>query len=112
MGAGEGRGDQEGTMMQDHTVTVDSTAVPSTIHFAPIFNVAVPFIDRHLEEGRASKVVIRTVAGGGGDGGLGEPVNRRGAFLLFLGGAPGDPALMGVTGCPVVFFLFCGAGKE
>ena len=65
-------------MIQDHTVTVDSTAVPSTIHFAPVFNVAVPFIDRHLEEGRASKAVIRTVTGEVTYGELAERANRLG----------------------------------
>src|SRR2546428_6034903 len=97
--------------MQDHTVTVDSTAGPSTIHFAPVFNVAVPFIDRHLEEGRASKVVIRTVAEEGTYGELAEQVNRCGNLLLSLGAVPGDRVLMVVKDCPEFFYLFWGAIK-
>jgi acyl-coenzyme A synthetase/AMP-(fatty) acid ligase len=98
-------------MIQDHTVTVDSTAVPSTIHFAPVFNVAVPFIDRHLEEGRASKAVIRTVAGEVTYGELAERANRCGNLLLSLGAAPGDRVLMVVKDCPEFFYLFWGAIK-
>jgi benzoate-CoA ligase family protein len=98
-------------MMQDYTVTVDSTTVPSTIHFAPVFNVAVPFIDRHLQEGRAGKVVIRTVAGEVTYGELAEHVNRCGNLLLSLGAAPGDRVLMVVKDCPEFFYLFWGAIK-
>jgi acyl-coenzyme A synthetase/AMP-(fatty) acid ligase len=94
-------------MMQDYTVTVDSTTVPSTIHFAPVFNVAVPFIDRHLQEGRAGKVVIRTVAGEVTYGELAEHVNRCGNLLLSLGAAPGDRVLMVVKDCPE-FFIYSG----
>ncbi len=48
--------------MRDHTVSVDRSAAPSTLTFAATFNVAVPFIDRHLDEGRADKVAIRAGA--------------------------------------------------
>ena len=45
--------------MRDNTLTVDASKSPGDIIFAPNFNVAVPFIDRHLEEGR-----IRSRSGG------------------------------------------------
>src|SRR5476651_579722 len=76
------------------------------------FNVAVPFIDRHLSEGRGAKVAIRTV-----DGEavtyveLAERVNRAGNALLALGLAPGDRLLMVVKDCPAFFYLFWGAIK-
>ena len=56
--------------MRDHTVSVDRSSAPSTLAFASTFNVAVPFIDRHLDEGRASLVLP-----------LGRAFNRKiGAF--------------------------------
>ena len=47
--------------MQDNTVIVDYEAGPPALQFAPVFNVAVPFIDRHIDEGRAEKTAIRTI---------------------------------------------------
>ena len=35
--------------MRDNTLTVDDATKPAKITFAPTFNVAVPFIDRHVE---------------------------------------------------------------
>ncbi len=49
--------------MQSNTVSVDHTSSPPSIHYASSFNVAVPFIDRHLDEGRADEIAIRTVDG-------------------------------------------------
>ena len=34
--------------MDDHTVAVDTAQTPTALAFAEVFNVAVPFIDRHL----------------------------------------------------------------
>ena len=49
--------------MRDHTVTIDRSVSPVRIEYAPVFNVAVPFIDRHLDEARGDKVAIRADAG-------------------------------------------------
>ncbi len=49
--------------MQDHTLKLNKKDGQTILEYAPVFNVAVPFIDRHVEEGRAEKVVIRTIAG-------------------------------------------------
>ena len=97
--------------MQDHTVVVDHTLTRSTIMFAPVFNVAVPFIDRHLIEGRSEKVAIRTVAGDVTYGELAEQVNRCGNVLRDTGLMPGDRLLMIVKDCPEFFYLFWGAIK-
>ncbi len=50
--------------MRDNSVSVDRSSTPPTLTFASRFNVAVPFVDRNLEAGRADKVVIRTTDGG------------------------------------------------
>ena len=97
--------------MQDHVVVVDHTPTPSTIAFAPIFNVAVPFIDRHLSEGESEKAAIRTVAGDVTYGELAEQVNRCGNVLREMGLVPGDRLLMIVKDCPEFFYLFWGAIK-
>ena len=97
--------------MQDHTVVVDHAPAPYTIAFAPVFNMAVPFIDRHLAEGRSEKAAIRTVAGDVTYGELAEQVNRCGNVLREMGLVPGDRLLMIVKDCPEFFYLFWGAIK-
>jgi benzoate-CoA ligase family protein len=97
--------------MQDHTVTVDRTTSPPTIHYAPVLNVAVPFIDRHLTEARADRVALRTVAEDVTYGQLAERVNRCGHLLQSMGLAAGDRVLMIVKDCPEFVYLFWGAIK-
>ena len=97
--------------MQDNTVTVDRSASPSRISYSPIFNVAVPLVDWHLEEGRAGKVAIRTVDGDVTYRDLAENVNRCGNLLKTLGVSSGDRLLMVVKDCPRFFYLFWGAIK-
>jgi benzoate-CoA ligase family protein len=97
--------------MADNTVAIDRGATPTRLDFAPRFNVAVPFIDRHLAEGRAAKIAIRA-----GDktvtyGQLAERVARAGNALLALGISRGERALMVIKDCPAFFYLFWGAIK-
>src|SRR5262252_1184692 len=75
------------------------------------FNVAVPFIDRHLGEGRGAKAAIRTAQETVTYAELAERVNRAGNALLALGLKPGDRVLMIVKDCPGFFYLFWGAIK-
>ena len=97
--------------MRDHTVNIDRSVSPARIDFAPVFNVAVPFIDRHLEEGRAEKVAIRADAGDVTYGELAENVNRCGNALTALGISKGDRVLMVVKDCAEFFYAFWGAIK-
>jgi len=97
--------------MRDNTLTIDASKSPADIIFAPIFNVAVPFIDRHLEEGRAGKVAIRGEFGDVSYGELAERVNRCGNALTSLGLQPGARILMMVADVPEFFYLFWGAIK-
>ncbi|TAJ25485.1 MAG: benzoate-CoA ligase family protein [Reyranella sp.] len=75
------------------------------------FNVAVPFVDRHLAEGRGNKVAIRTRQETVTYAQLAERVNRAGNALLSAGLKPGDRMLMVVKDCPAFFYLFWGAIK-
>ena len=70
-------------------LTVDRSRSPSVLQFAPGFNAAAPFIDRHVPEGRGGKVAIRCAAGDVTYAELAEQVNRCGNALLGLGLAPG-----------------------
>jgi hypothetical protein len=49
--------------MQNNPVSIDTSTSPAKIEFSPEFNVAVPFIDPHLKEGRKDKVIIRETGG-------------------------------------------------
>jgi len=98
--------------MHDHTVAIDRSTSPTTIAYAPTFNVAPCFIDRHLAEGRADKVVIRSAAGDRVTyGQLAENVNRAGNALLGLGIGRGERLLMMIKDCPEFFYTFWGAIK-
>ena len=97
--------------MKDHTVALDAAATPTTFRFAPVFNAAVAFIDRHLDEGRGEKIVIRDDDGDVTYAALAENVNRCGNVLKSLGLDPGDRIVMIVKDCPAFFYLFWGAIK-
>jgi len=75
------------------------------------FNVAAPFIDRHLAEGRGAKAAIRTASETVTYAELAERVNRTGNALLAAGLKPGDRLMMVVKDCPAFFYLFWGAIK-
>jgi len=98
--------------MQDNTIAVDTSVTPAKIEFSESFNVAVPFIDRHLDEGRGDKVAI-TVHGGGQVtyATLAEHVNRAGNALTGLGLSKGDRVLMVIKDGPEFHYVFWGAIK-
>ena len=50
---------KKGTWPEKTTTSVDRTETPAWITFADTFNLTVPFVDRHVAEGRADKVVAR-----------------------------------------------------
>jgi len=102
---------EESTEMRANTIAIDETTSPAGLDFAPVFNVAVPFIDRHLDEGRAEKVAIRTGNREITYAKLADCVNRCGNLLRSLGLAPGDRVLMIVKDCPEFFYVFWGAIK-
>jgi benzoate-CoA ligase family protein len=98
--------------MRAHSVSIEPAGDQSRIEYAPVFNVAVAFIDRHLGEGRAGKVAIRTVRGEQVTyGELAERVDRSANALLALGPAPADRVIMVVKDCPEFFYIFWGAIK-
>ena len=98
--------------MIKNTVIIDTSTSPAKIEFAPEFNVAVPFIDRHLDEGRKEKIIIHTTSGEEVTyGQLSERVNQAGNLLKNMGLNSGDRLLMVVKDSPEFFYLFWGAIK-
>ena len=99
--------------MKQHTVEVDGSVSPSAIRYPDVFNVAVPLIDHHLEEGRGWKTAIifddtcETVTYAQ----LVERVDRCGNLLRSLAGESEGRVLMVVKDCPEFFYLFWGAIK-
>ena len=97
--------------MTPNTVTVDTSTSPATLTYAERFNVAVPFIDRHIDEDRGDKIAIRDDDGDTTYAQLAESVNRAGNALAALGLAPGDRVILAIKDCPAFFFAFWGAIK-
>ena len=98
--------------MIKNTVIMDTSSSPTKIEFPPEFNVSVPFIDRHLDEGRMDKIIIHTTSGEKVTyGQLSERVNQSGNVLKNIGLNPGDRILMVVKDSPEFFYLFWGAIK-
>ena len=99
--------------MPQHEVVVDSTVSPSRIAYSDVFNVAVPFIDRHLDEVRGGKAAI--VFDDTGETvnymQLAERVNRCGNLLRSLAWESEGRVLMVVKDCPEFFYVFWGAIK-
>lgn len=100
-----------GTATRDHTVTIDESVTPNVLHFSTNFNVAVPFIDRHLEEGRGQRIALRHPSGEVSYAQLAENVARAGNTLLALGIAPGERLMIMALDEPMFFYVFWGAIK-
>jgi acyl-coenzyme A synthetase/AMP-(fatty) acid ligase len=97
--------------METHGMLMDRLKDPEHLTFPPRFNVAVPFIDRHMHEGRGDKAAIRTAQGDVTYAALAANVNRAANGLTDLGLAPGDRVMIVVKDCPTFFYAFWGAVK-
>jgi len=99
------------TAERDHTVAVDESVVPNALNFSANFNVAVPFIDRHLDEGRGQRIALRHQGGEVSYAQLAENASRAGNALLSLGLAPGERLIMAALDEAIFFYVFWGAIK-
>jgi len=97
--------------VQDNTVVIEPGPAGSRLRFAPRFNAASVFIDRHLAEGRGGKIAIRTASEAVTYATLAENVARCGNALLGLGIPRGGRLLMVVLDGPAFFYVFWGAIK-
>ncbi len=96
---------------ENHCVMIDESVVPNALKFSPVFNVAVPFIDRHVREGRGEAVALRHPGGEVSYAQLAENVSRAGNVLLNLGLKPGERMVMAAVDDPLFFYVFWGAIK-
>ena len=97
--------------MANNQISVDDSQIPVNVAFSKSFNVAVPMIDRHLDEGRGGKIAIQGDFGSVSYTSLAENVNRYGNVLASLDHTSGDRVLMMVKDCPEFFYVFWGAIK-
>ena len=98
--------------MKDHSNRIEGNEQKPVGRFADNFNVAVPFIDRHLQEGRSQKTMLTTATGETVSyAQLADAVNRCGNVLLQSELAQGDRVLMMIKDCPAFFSVFWGANK-
>ncbi len=97
--------------MTPNNVIMDNAISPAKLDFADSFNVAVPFIDRHVAEGRGGKAAIVTDDGTTSYAALLDGVNRAGKALAGLGLTPGDRVILAVKDAPEFLFAFWGAIK-
>lgn len=94
--------------MKAHSVLVDRSRPLSTLTFADTFNVTVPFLDKHLEEGRGERVVARwrdktlTIAE------IASGAARMANALRRLGVGPGDRVMLFCKDSPSFYYGFLG----
>ncbi len=95
--------------MRDNEVQVNRSVTPSGFVFAPVFNLSVAFVDRHIAEGRANKVVARGRAWQMTFGELHESVQRMGNVFRSLDVKPGDRVMLLARDTKAFFISFLGA---
>lgn len=99
--------------MIKNLIEFDTSVVPYSIKYSSDFNVAVPFIDRHIDEGRGDNIALLDYSGEVVSYRLlAENVNRAGNVLRALGLKPGERVMMAVKDSPVFFYAFWGAIKS
>jgi benzoate-CoA ligase family protein len=98
--------------MRSNTVIFGDQSDPGKVRFAPRFNAALSFIDRHIEEGRGDRIAIRSVFEDVTYARLAERVARCGNALRRMGLFPKARLAMVVKDCPEFFYLFWGAIKS
>jgi len=98
-------------MTEQHKVIIEPGTHASMIRFTPVFNVAVPFIDRPVAEGRGEHIALRNAEGDISYAQLAGNVARCGNALKSLGIGRGERLLMVVRDTPEYFYVFWGAIK-
>ncbi len=95
--------------MSSNRVSVDRSVSPSRITFSPSFNVCGMFLDRHLAENRADKIVARGRTWTLTFGQLYRSVCCFGNELRKLGIEPGDRVMLLAKDTPAFYIAFLGA---
>jgi len=95
-----------GPELPDHSYSVDRSNSPARLTFAETFNLCVPFLDRHIQEGRAAKVLARWPQREMTYGELYATVLRVGNGLRKLGIGPGDRVMLLLKDTPAFYQAF------
>lgn len=95
--------------MKKDTVSVNRSSTPSSIDFAPCFNLCGFFVDRHLSEGRGPKVFARGRTWTLTFDQLHASVSKFANALKSLGVAPGDRVMLLAKDTPAFYIAFLGA---
>jgi benzoate-CoA ligase family protein len=95
--------------MQSHTVYADRSIKPARLTFPDVFNISVPFLDRHIQEGRESKVLARWHSCELTYGALYRSVLRLGNALRKRGISPGDRVALFLKDTPAFYQAFLAA---
>ena len=96
---------------KEHTVIIDNSESPPALRFPSVFNVAMAFVDRHVDEGRGDRIALRSADGDVSYRQLAGNVARCGNGLKSQGLKRGDRILMVVRDSPMFFYVFWGAIK-
>jgi benzoate-CoA ligase family protein len=92
--------------MRSHTVHIDRSVKPACLIFSDVFNMSVPFLDRHLQEGRGSKILARWRSRELTYGELYRSVLRLGNALRKLGIGHGDRVALFLKDTPAFYQAF------
>jgi benzoate-CoA ligase family protein len=92
-------------------VHVDRSHTPARIEFPETFNICGPFVDRHLQEGRAAKAVARGRTWTLTFAQLHDGVCRMSNVLRSLGVSQGDRVMLFAKDGPAFYFGFLGAAR-
>ena len=95
--------------MEANSVQIDRSGAEPQFTFSESFNVSVHMIERHIREGRGSRISYITNTEKVTYHELAERVNQCGNALLTAGIPPGERMLMVVKDCPEFVYLFYGA---
>jgi len=96
--------------LSDVRSVLDADGIPQ-LRFPDPFNIAEYAIDRHVQEGRAGKIAIRTLREDVSYGDLVANVNRFGNVFRTLGIGRNERLLMIIKDCPQFVYVFWGAIK-
>jgi benzoate-CoA ligase family protein len=94
--------------MKKDTVNIDRSSTPSRITFAPSFNLCGLFLDRHIEEGRGNKVLVRGRTWTLTFGELHAAVCRFANALTSLGVGKSDRVMLLAKDTPAFYIAFLG----
>jgi benzoate-CoA ligase family protein len=100
-----------GATVREHTVFLEPGDPFPVLRYPPVFNVSVPFIDRHVGAGRGGRIALRGARAEVSYGELAANVARCGNALRSIGLQRGARLLMVVRDTPQFFYVFWGAIK-